>query len=170
MKKTWLKFTWRLGGIGELAEGALGGFVLRAALAEEEGRVLEVLAKSTALDSSLGEGGRILQQYFAELAPRIWRQKRRESLVVLHGERVIGASVFFLDAGEPYQLASGPCVLSEYRNRGLGTALLQATLLELQRVGMEVAHGICRQHSTLAKYLYPKFGGVSEAVDFEITV
>ncbi|MCX7712722.1 MAG: GNAT family N-acetyltransferase [Chthoniobacterales bacterium] len=169
MKKSWLKFTWRLGQIQQPEMEAIQPFLMRPALPEEEGRVLETLSKSTALDSSLGEAGRLLQYYFAEIVPRTWKHKKRESLVVLHGERIIGASVFFLLASEPYQLASGPCVLSEYRNRGLGTALLQATLWELQKVGLDFACGICHQFSTLAKYLYPKFGGASEFVDFEIS-
>ena len=45
-------------------------------------------------------------------------------------------------------LLSGPCVSMEYRNRGIGTALLYATLDHLKQAGLERAHGITKFNVT----------------------
>jgi GNAT superfamily N-acetyltransferase len=166
--KTWLKFTWELGAIEEPNDEPFLPLQRRIAQAEEEPEVVDVLAKSTGLDSSLGEAGRALQHYFTALAPRVFRQKQHQSMAIFHGERIIGASVYLTSAEEDYHLASGPCVLSEYRSRGLGSWLLQSSLWELQELGLQKVSGVCKQHSVLAKYLYPKFGGVSQPCEFSL--
>jgi GNAT superfamily N-acetyltransferase len=166
--KNWLKFTWELGKIEEPEDAPFLPLQRRPAQAEEEPEVLDVLAKSTALDSSLGEAGRSLQHYFTALAPRLFRNKEHRSIAIFHGDRIIGASVFLTGKEEDYHLASGPCVLSEYRSRGLGAWLLQSTLWDLQEAGLTSVSGVCKQHSVLAKYLYPKFGGVAQPCDFSI--
>ena len=45
------------------------------------------------------------------------------ALVITHGQRIIAASAICTDADAESNLISGPCVLVEYCNRGLGTAL-----------------------------------------------
>jgi hypothetical protein len=87
-------------------------------------------------------------------------------MAVFHGERIVAASVFLVNEDADFQLASGPCVLSEYRSRHVGAWLLQATLYELQEQGLKHATGVCKQHSVLAKYLYPKFGSTAEPCEF----
>lgn len=166
--KSWIKFTWQLGKITEPKDEAFLPLQRRVASPEEEAEVIDVLSKSTALDSSLGDAGRILQHYFTALAPRLWKSKDHRSLAVFHGERIVGASVYLVNADADFQLASGPCVLSEYRSRHLGAWLLQATLYDLQEQGLKQASGVCKQHSVLAKYLYPKFGGVGEPCEFSV--
>ena len=160
-----MKFTWALGNIPEPDPTPYLPLLQRIAAPEEESEVIDVLAKSAGLDSSLGDAGRSLQHFFVELAPRLWRQQQHRSLAVFHGERIIGASVFMVQEEGPFQLASGPCVLSEYRSRGLGSWLLQSSLFELQNEGLKSVSGICKKYSVLAKYLYPKFGGVSVACE-----
>jgi GNAT superfamily N-acetyltransferase len=168
ISKPWLRFKWALSGIPEPEQSQIPPITIRPALPEEERDVIDVLAKSTSLDSSLGDAARLLQHYFTELAPRLWKNKERRSLAAFHGDRVIGASVYLTAADEPIHLASGPCVLSEYRNRGIGKALLHATLYDLKECGLSEASGVCREHSVLAKYVYPKFGGISERIDFNL--
>jgi GNAT superfamily N-acetyltransferase len=168
ISKSWLRFTRALSGIPEPEPSQIRPITIRPASPEEERDVIDVLAKSTSLDSSLGDAARLLQHYFTELAPRLWKNKERCSLAAFHGDRVIGASVYLTAADEVFHLASGPCVVSEYRNRGIGKALLQATLYDLQECGLSEVSGVCREHSVLAKYLYPKFGGVAERIDFTL--
>jgi hypothetical protein len=83
-----------------------------------------------------------------------------ECLFILHGNRVIAASAYQPEPadGRPH-LASGPCVLIEYRNRGLGVALLAASLKSLRDLGAHEATGLTRVNSPSAKYLATKFGG-----------
>jgi GNAT superfamily N-acetyltransferase len=159
--KSWLRFEWALAAVPEVSGNPHPPMALCPPQPGEESEVLSVMGKAVALDSSLGDAGRSLQVFFTELAPRMWKNKNRQMLAIYHGERMIGASVFLPEADAPYQLLSGPCVLSEYGGRGLGTWLLQETLWRLREAGLTTAAGVCKEHGTLAKYVYPKFGGVS---------
>lgn len=80
-------------------------------------------------------------------------------LFVFHGNRVIAASAFAPEPGDGDHLVSGPCVLVEYRNRGIGGALLAATLAALREKGVKSATGQTRPGTPSAKYLFSKFGG-----------
>jgi N-acetylglutamate synthase-like GNAT family acetyltransferase len=55
------------------------------------------------------------------------------AVVISHGTRIIAASAISTDVAADTNLISGPCVSIEYRNRGLGTALLYHTLLQLRQ-------------------------------------
>jgi ribosomal protein S18 acetylase RimI-like enzyme len=58
-------------------------------------------------------------------------------------------------------------ILHEYRNRGLGSALLAATLNFLRAEGLAKVRGVTRANSTPARFIYTKFGShqVSCAID-----
>ena len=56
-------------------------------------------------------------------------------------------------------LVSGPCVLIEYRSRGIGGSLLGATLEALRARGLSEALGRTRPNGPSAKFLCRKFGG-----------
>ena len=86
-------------------------------------------------------------------------------LVLQHGARVVGVSALLAKAEEPVQLLSGVVLDYEYQRRGLGTALLQASLRHLADRGLERASVITREGVTAARFLYPKFGGKSTQVD-----
>jgi GNAT superfamily N-acetyltransferase len=55
-----------------------------------------------------------------------------DCMVVRHGSRIIGVSVLDTRGDAPNHLTTGPCVLQEYRGRGLGSALLRASLAGLR--------------------------------------
>ena len=57
-------------------------------------------------------------------------------LALRHGLRMIGASILIPDPAAGNHLTPGPCVLMEYRNRGLGTALLEESLRQLRDAGL----------------------------------
>jgi len=86
-------------------------------------------------------------------------------LVLQHGARVVGVSALLAKAEEPVQLLSGVVLDYEYQRRGLGTALLQASLRHLADRGLERASVITREGVTAARFLYPKFGGKSTQLD-----
>ena len=89
---------------------------------------------------------------------------QRESfpaIVITHGPRIIATSVLNSDPDADSNLISGPCVLSEYCNRGLGTALLHASLKQLGEAGLLQVAAITKENSTSCKFLYPKFGSES---------
>jgi len=88
-----------------------------------------------------------------------------EVLVLAHGSRVIGVSALQPTAGEEPQLLSGIILDYEYQRRGLGVALLQASLRHLAEKGLETASVITREGIPAARYLYPKFGGQGSVID-----
>jgi GNAT superfamily N-acetyltransferase len=52
----------------------------------------------------------------------------------------------------------------EYRNRGIGSRLLYASLEALAQAGVTNPTGITRDKTVASKYVFPKFGGTSERV------
>jgi len=153
------RYTWNLQelppGAGEIA----APFVLRTAGDQEADEAVALVQASYNLDPewsgcALHIKGTVLPAVMKALA------KEPTCLFVLHGNRIIAASVFDCEpaTGEVH-LVSGPCVLIEYRNRGLGGALLGATLQALRDRGISEVTGRTRPNSASAKYLCPKFGG-----------
>ena len=51
--------------------------------------------------------------------------------------------------------------MMEYRNRGFGTQLLQASLQLLKDSGLTRVSGLARELSPVAKFLYPKYNGIA---------
>ena len=88
-----------------------------------------------------------------------------EILVLSHGSRVIGLSALQPKEGEEPQLLSGIILDYEYQRRGLGVALLQASLRHLAEKGLEKASVVTREGIPAARYLYQKFGGHSSVID-----
>ena len=78
-----------------------------------------------------------IQRIFAETILRHVQAGFQRSLpdcvIVQHGSRIIGASIVDPSAEAENHLTTGPCVLHEYRGRGVGTALLEASLAALQQ-------------------------------------
>jgi GNAT superfamily N-acetyltransferase len=58
----------------------------------------------------------------------------------------------------------------EYRNRGLGTQLFEASLHLLRQSGVSRASGIARELSPVAKFLYPKCNGVSAPAQLTVSL
>ncbi len=87
-------------------------------------------------------------------------EKNGIGLALRHGLRMIGAAVMVPDPARENHLSPGPCVLMEYRNRGLGTALLGESLRQLRAAGLYRATAFTKANAPVAKFLYPKFNGV----------
>jgi GNAT superfamily N-acetyltransferase len=51
-------------------------------------------------------------------------------------------------------------ILHEYRNRGVGSGLLAASLILLRDRGVKKAHGVTRANSTVSRFVYPKFSSI----------
>ena len=153
------RYTWTLKELPADAGEIAAPFVLRTAGDQEMDEAVAIVQSSYNLDPewsgcALHIKGTVLPMVMKTLA------KEPTCLFVQHGNRIIGASVF---DGEPEEggvhLISGPCVLIEYRNRGIGGALLGATLDALRGRGVAQACGQTRPNSPSAKYLCSKFGG-----------
>ena len=153
------RFFWALKDLPADAGEIAAPFVLRTAGDQEADEAAAIVQSSYNLDPewsgcALYIKGTVLPLVAKTLA------KEPTCLFVQHGNRVIGASVFDCEPEEGgVHLISGPCVLIEYRNRGIGGALLAATLDALRGRGVTQAFGQTRPNSPSAKYLCPKFGG-----------
>ena len=127
----------------------------------DEKELRAVIARSFAHDTSWGgaiheinalvEGW--LESAFNPLANAV-------ALALCHGNRMIGGTILVPDPAAEDQFAPGPCVQMEYRNRGLGTALLAEGLRRLQEAGLTRVTTIARGNGPVARFLYPKFAGV----------
>lgn len=104
-----------------------------------------------------------LDSHLEELRRRLFPEGKplagMELLVLMHGPRVVGVSAVYPIPGEGPHLLSGITIDYEYQRRGLGTALLQATLRHLADKGLEAAAVLTRETVPAARFLYPKFGG-----------
>ncbi len=170
MTTTWQRFTWDLAKVPSAKDVISPPYQLRPATTEEQDTVQKVTASAFSMDSGWGN----LQKQFVErirkqVATAFEKDAKNQCLVLLHGSRIIGSSVLGLEEGTAGHLLTGPCILHEYRSRGLGSQLLHASLLALLGAGFKKAFGITREKATTARFIYPKFGGVSEAwtPDFE---
>lgn len=161
----WLRFSWDLGKVPEALTSLDPQFQIQSARKEDFLTLRNVVLSSFYLDSSWNElSDRInveLTKRFEELS----EDGQVRALVITHGKRVIGGSLYCLDQEAPNHLLSGPCLLQEYSNRGLGTALLQQTLLDLGHGGLTTAFGLTKTGSAAAKFVYSKFNSVSLAYD-----
>jgi ribosomal protein S18 acetylase RimI-like enzyme len=64
-------------------------------------------------------------------------------------------------------LLSGPCILPEYRNRGIGSTLLHSSLAFLRDAGLARASGVTKEGVPAAKFIYTKFNSTGAPYDFE---
>jgi Acetyltransferase (GNAT) family len=158
----WVRFTWDLTAMPSSAVELPNHYAITPATNEDEKAVRKVLSCSFLLDPAwnpaIGEVMHSLQSWL----DRAFIAEENTCLTLRHGSRIIGASVLCLDQAAENHFAPGPCILMEYRNRGLGTWLLQASLQLLRDSGLTHASGIARELSPVAKFLYPKYNGVAE--------
>jgi predicted N-acetyltransferase YhbS len=163
----WRRFTWELAKLPAVDRSLPVHYHLRAATHEEEKAVHRVIFSAFSLDSSWSD---VLHNFREMLEAQIeasFAHDNVPSLVICHGQRIIAASALTTGPDAENHLLSGPCVLTEYRNRGLGTALLWYSLKQLQNAGLERACGISKENVVASKFIYPKFGSVSAPCDYE---
>jgi N-acetylglutamate synthase-like GNAT family acetyltransferase len=161
----WKRFTWQIKELPPLEPKLPSHFIVRPATREEARAVAHVVLTAYSLDSTWSD---TLNTFRDRLEMQLELAFQRESfpaIVITHGPRIIATSVLNTDPEADSNLVSGPCVLSEYCNRGLGTALLHASLRQLREVGLEHVSAIAKENTTACKFLYPKFGSSSAPCD-----
>jgi predicted N-acetyltransferase YhbS len=162
----WKRFTWHLKKLPPLEQKLPAHFITRPATREEAKAVVHVVMTAFSLDSTWSD---TLNQFRERLEMQLDLAFQREAvpaIVITHGPRIIAASALNTDPAADSNLVSGPCVLSEYCNRGLGTALLHASLMQLSEAGLAQAAGITKENTTACKFVYRKFGSESLPCEF----
>ncbi|HJT81296.1 MAG TPA: GNAT family N-acetyltransferase [Chthoniobacterales bacterium] len=165
----WVRFTWDLNSLAcgpvELPKHYT---IAPASKTEDEKALRKVLSCSFLLDPAWNPAIAEVMHSLQSWLDRAFVAEEITCLALRHGTRIIGASVLCLDPAAENHFAPGPCVLMEYRNRGFGTQLLQASLQRLKDSGLSRASGIARELSPVAKFLYPKYNSVAEAAKMTV--
>ena len=164
----WKRFTWEVSKLPPLENSLPSRYTLRPAQRDEMETVSGVIMRALSLDPAWSDSLKLFRDRLATQIAASFERENVPALVIAHGPRIIAASTFETDAEAENHLDSGPCVLTEYHSRGLGTALLHATLQQLRHDGLDHVHGVTRHNVVASKFVYRKFGAVS--ADFEPTL
>jgi hypothetical protein len=163
----WKRFTWDLTKLPPLENSLPAHFTFREAAREEPKVVHTVVLTSFTLDSAWSDALKLFRDRLEMQIDLAFQREAMPAMVITHGTRIIAASVLSTEIDGESNLLSGPCVLSEYCNRGLGTALLHQSLRQLRKAGLDRASALTKEHVTACKFVYPKFGSTSLAYDYE---
>jgi predicted N-acetyltransferase YhbS len=164
---SWTRFTWDLSKLPAEGRALESHYHIRPVVRDEEKVVRAVISSSFALDMNWSDTLKTMKEWLEEHLNETFDHRVVPCLVVTHGTRVIGASLLDPDPAAEIHLASGPCILNEYRNRGIGTELLYQSLHALREAGFEKAIAITKSNVPVAKFVYTKFGSISEPWEFE---
>jgi predicted N-acetyltransferase YhbS len=165
----WVRYSWSADSLGEPIPGKLPvNCVVRAAERRDLDAVQSVIENSFTLDTDWAESYKRFRAELAEQIEQAFEQTDAGCLVLAHGARIVGVSVYSLDPAAENHLISGPCILLEYRNRGLGSDTLWRTLQALRQAGLKTMFGLTRKTVPASKFVYPKFGGVGEPYDLPV--
>ncbi|MEI6338950.1 MAG: GNAT family N-acetyltransferase [Verrucomicrobiota bacterium] len=160
----WLRFTWDLEKIPTAEPSVPTPFTLRVTEGDEEAAVQKTVASAFSMDTGWGDIQKFLiERMTKSIGLAFEKDSKSRCLVLLHGTRIIGASVLCTDPDADNHLTTGPCILHEYGSRGLGSLLLSASLSALRADGLKRAYGITREKTASARFIYPKSGGGAAA-------
>lgn len=162
----WKRFTWQLPKLPPLELTLPGHFTIRAAAREEAKAVAHVVMTAFSLDSAWSDSLNLFKDRLELQLDLAFNRESTPALVITHGPRIIAASVLNTEVDADSHLVSGPCVLSEYCNRGLGTALLHASLRQLREAGLTKAAAITKENTPACKFVYRKFGADSVGYEY----
>jgi len=163
----WKRFTWDLAQLPKFEPRIASYFTIRTASRDEEKTVRNVIFTAFGLDTAWGDSFKLVRGFIESQITSSFSHRAVPCLVITHGVRIIAASALNLNEDAPSHLISGPCVLSEYRSRGLGTALLYESLNHLKTTAsLAKATGICKDAVPAGRFVYPKFGSTSTDFDY----
>lgn len=163
----WKRFTWNLATLPTAAPPLADRYGIRVALPDEKESVMNIILPAFTLDTAWADTLATVKEWLSAHVAAAFENEVAPAVVITHGQRIIAASAITTDPDADSQLLSGPCVSMEYRNRGLGTALLFHTLLQLRQGGLEKASGVTKSNVPVAKFMYPKFGSTGLDHEFE---
>lgn len=167
---TWVRFTWDLMKTPIVLSPLPEHYQISRATTKDAVALRKVFSSSFTLDPSWSPAiGEVMQKVQSWL-DAAFANDNSACFALRHGTRIIGATVLSLDPNIDNHLAPGPCVLMEYRNRGFGTHLLESSFDFLRQAGLSRVSGIARAAAPVAKFLYPKFGGVALPIDIDALV
>jgi hypothetical protein len=163
----WLRFTWNLKSLPADPTPFPNSFNARAFEEHERGAIIDTVSRAFILDSEWTNTLKNRKDQFLASLECALDNESCPTLVLTHGTRIIGASVLSGDTTDVNHLVSGPCMLMEYRSRGLGKLMLEHSLRALRAAGLSLGRGLTKERSTAGRYVYKAFGGSFEKWDDE---
>jgi GNAT superfamily N-acetyltransferase len=161
----WVRFTWDLTKFTSPEVQLPAHYRIAPATVEDEMALRKVFSSSFLLDPTWNPAiGHVMQTIQSRLDAAL-ASANCTCLALRHGTRIIGAAVLDPDPNSEDQLLPGPSISVEYRNRGFGTLLLKSSLLWLRETGLTRASALSLDYAPAAKFLYPKFSGVSRVAE-----
>jgi GNAT superfamily N-acetyltransferase len=156
----WLRFTWQAKLLPETSYIIEEPYSIRRAARPEKSQVWGVIKSCFAQDACWNDvASSLLPQLHHEFEEKFAHHRDIDCLVISNGNRVIGASVINIEIDSENHLSTGPCITSEYRNRGFGSLLLKESLLLAAKAGCRLIFGVTRTTSPAAKFVYLKYQG-----------
>lgn len=165
----WVKFRWDVEKLGATGLEVPKNYTIRPAEKSDRDTVWKVIHTAFMLDPDWARNIHDIMEDMEESFDIAFDGREIDCVVLLHGQRIIGASLLNRGTGMDNHLVSGPCISMEYRSRGFGTLLLHGSLEYLRENGVKEVFGITRKNGPAAKYVYPKFGGTEVIVPIEIS-
>jgi GNAT superfamily N-acetyltransferase len=156
----WVQFAWDLTKFPDADLSLPDHYQIAPAAKNDEKEVRRVFATAFLLDPTWNPAIRETVQTIQPWLDRAFAPEAPSCLALRHGLRIIGAVALSTEPSANNHLTPGPSVLMEYRNRGFGTALLNASLKLLREAGVSRAITITPENAPVTKFLYPKFGGI----------
>lgn len=163
----WKRFTWDLAKLPTPAPPLAERYGIRPTFPDDREVVMNVILTAFTTDSAWADMLKVVKEWLTAHVGAAFDNEVAAAVVITHGQRIIAASAVTTDPDADSNLLSGPCVSMEYRNRGLGTALLYHTLAQLRQSGLERVSGVTKANSPVAKFMYPKFGSKEQDHEFE---
>ena len=154
----WTRFTWDLATLPPLAVALDRRYTIRGATREEEPVVMALIQRAFSMDSEWSDQFLLFRDRLQLQVHQSFEREHIPAVVILHGIRIVAASALSTEVAAETNLLSGPCVLAEYCNRGLGSALLHESLVQLAHAGLVEAHGFSKENTLACRFVYPKFG------------
>jgi hypothetical protein len=162
IRAPWILFSWNLLQTDRLPTAPPDGLFLKIADKSDEREIQAVVARAFSFDQQWSGAYSRIAEPLEERVHQAFRHQPLPALALMHGSRIIAASCLSTDENAESHLLSGPCVLPEYRSRGLASVLLGETLHQLQQAQLPVARAFCMDGTTASKFVYSKFGSVRE--------
>lgn len=166
-REPWKLFSWNLATLTEEAPALPHGLALRVAAKSEESTVQALVARAFSTDAQWTGSYSRISESLEERIHEAFRSQPNPGLVIQHGPRIVAAACFTTEVDAENHLYCGPCVLPEYRSRGLGSTLLLQSLYALKDLEVHVARALCKEGTTACKFVYTKFQSVCDSYDSE---
>jgi len=161
----WICFRWDLTKLPQFEAALPEHYEIGPATAEDEAELRKIISSSFVLDPAWNPATQEVMEAIEPWLEKAFTSPSTTCLALRHGLRIIGAAVVLHEPEAEVHLAPGPCISTEYRNRGFGTRLLEQSLAKLRDAGLKEAIGIAKENAPVTKFLYTKFNGTPSPYD-----